>query len=155
MNLTIVTGGEGSARVSNNNALSGTANGSNANDPCTSQYAGGVQIPSRSARPYKSYPKVRDFLQKLDEEFDRDFYRFTRILTDEDYLGYSRICDIITTYGAIQRPNVSGGEWLKDRIERMAATANEESVMGLRISEGSSNIIFQQMLTVFEEIDSA
>lgn len=156
MNLTIVTGGEGSARVSNNAMAGGTAEDNCDKDPSPNlRTSRQTQIPSHSTRPYKSFPKVKDFLRELDENFDRNFQRFTRILTDEDYLGYSRIYDIVTAYGAVQNSSLTGGEWLKDRIERTAASASEEGVHGARISDGSSTIIFQQMLATFKEIDSA
>jgi hypothetical protein len=59
-------------------------------------------------------------------------------LTADEYLGYGRIHEIID---AVQGSSLAGGDWIKERIERMAIKAD----VVLPLSDGTANLMYQEM----------
>ena len=87
--------------------------------------------------PPKAYEKIRDFLCRLEEEYDDDecnFRQYAEVISGDSYLGYRRVCNIVD---AVPNPIV-GGKWLKERIDKVSSGT-------ITISEGSAQAIFQGM----------
>jgi hypothetical protein len=144
VNLTLVTNGDGGPRTVMNNGEVLFQHGQ-ANNQGT-----GNRNHHRQNLTYKDYPKISDFLISLDQNFDdppRGFARYTNLLTSEAHLGFGRIHEIVDAIAGLP---VFGGEWLKGRLER-AATNNGESII---ISEGTANLIYQEMKLAVEQLRS-
>lgn len=103
--------------------------------------------PIKPRAPYKSFPKISDFLRKLDKEYDdppRNFSQYIGVLTDDETIGFGRIHEVIVTAYDSKSPkkgskSAPSGAWLRDLIQ-------EDSNM--KISRGSSSLMFK---AIYEE----
>lgn len=124
MHLTIVNGGHGEdqGRISNPNRSFGRNSNGRSDNPNHTSFDTYLGVPKRASLDDIAYPRIEDFLADLDikcTDRPRNLSKYTSYLTGDEYLGYYRIHDIVIDYGSITNPTLSGGEWIKARIEHI------------------------------------
>jgi hypothetical protein len=163
MNLTIITSGDGKHHLS-------APDEEETNTPGHPRHSREAPAPSgeannsaliltRPSKPIYSYPLIADFLNDLEEKVKadrpRNLRQYVDLLTHDDHLGYTRIQELIVACGCYTRtnPTITGADWLRERIHRTAAESKDAS-QDIRINEATANIIFQELLTVFERVEA-
>jgi hypothetical protein len=108
--------------------------------------------------PYRSFPKIADFLHQLDRDCDdppRFFFQYISVISDESRLGFGRIHEVIS---AINDSNIAGSEWLKSHIESAhkcqdISAHNTMPFEPIHISSGAANLMYQEMKAAVSKIE--
>jgi hypothetical protein len=140
VNLTVITGGSDNRTGTGPTVYSNQSGTRNAIADQPFTHAAWLSIPLRN------YDRIGEFLIWLENEYDDpscDFQQYSEVLTNEHYLGFRRICEVVDAVPQQDLP-AGGGAWLK---AQMIATGAPIS-----LSDGTAHALFQGMWRKVQQI---